>query len=220
MTSTILFAFVGFAFVSSITPGPNNMMLLASGANFGLRRSLPHMLGIAIGFTVMIVLVGFGLAGIFEVLPIMHTVLMIGSVIYLLYLSWKIATAAPKLDSGAEAGTPFTFLQAAAFQWVNPKAWMMALSAITLYVNDDQRIVGVLLVALVFGAINLPCITIWAWLGVQVRRYLNTPGRLRLFNWTMAVLLVASLYPILFPHDADQAGAARALQGMVQTGQN
>ncbi|MEO0357226.1 MAG: LysE family translocator [Pseudomonadota bacterium] len=211
MTTTILFALANFAFVSSITPGPNNMMLMASGANFGLRRTLPHMFGVGLGFTFMIVLVGFGLAGLFEVFPILHTILLIGSVTYLLFLAWKIATAAPKIDTAQTSGTPITFFQAAAFQWVNPKAWMMALGAITLYVPDDQRVLGVFAVALIFGMINIPCVTVWAWMGVQVRRLLNTPVRLRVFNWTMALLLIASLYPILAP-DQDATDAAQALR--------
>lgn len=184
-----------FAFVSSITPGPNNLMLLASGANYGVRRTLPHMLGVALGFVVMVILVGLGLAGLFERWPPAHTVLKVVSVVYLLYLAWKIASAAPP-DAPSASGRPFSFVQAAAFQWVNPKAWAMALTAVTVYTvaRDPFEIV---LVAVVFGAINLPSVGAWAMLGQLMQQVLTSSARLRAFNVTMAVLLVASLYPVL-----------------------
>lgn len=188
-------AFVTFALVSSITPGPNNLMLLASGANFGLRRTVPHMLGISVGFTVMIVLVGAGLMGLFDAVPASYTMLKIVSVAYLLWLAWKIADAgAPR--EGRAGGTPLTFLQAAAFQWVNPKSWTMALTAITIYA-PDRGLSAIALVALIFGLINLPSVGSWALIGLQMQRLLADPGRLRAFNRTMAALLVASLWPVL-----------------------
>ncbi len=198
MTYDILMALIAFAFVSSITPGPNNLMLMASGANFGFRRTIPHMLGISLGFTFMVLLVGAGLVQVFDRYPISHTVLKVLSVLYLLYLAWKIAHAAPAKGADA-AGTPMTFLQAAAFQWVNPKAWAMALTATAAYA-PDQTINAILLVALVFGAINLPSVSTWTVLGQQMARILTNPHRLLAFNWTMAALLVASLYPVLWPN--------------------
>lgn len=198
MTAQILVALVAFAFVSSITPGPNNLMLMASGTNFGLRRTLPHLLGVNFGFVLMIVLVGIGLAQVFEALPVAYTALNIVSVLYLLYLAWKVATAAPPPDaSESAAGKPFTFMQAAAFQWVNPKAWAMALTAISAYTLPGRPIFSLAIIALAFAVINLPCILTWAVLGTQVRRFLNNPARLRAFNITAAVLLVASIWPIL-----------------------
>ncbi len=198
MTYDILMALIAFAFVSSITPGPNNLMLMASGANFGFRRTIPHMLGIGLGFTFMVLLVGAGLVQIFDRYPISHTVLKVLSVLYLLYLAWKIAHAAPAKGADA-AGTPMTFLQAAAFQWVNPKAWAMALTATAAYA-PEQSLNAILLVALVFGAINLPSVSTWTVLGQQMARVLTNPRRLLVFNWTMAALLVASLYPVLWPN--------------------
>ncbi|NOD78230.1 MULTISPECIES: LysE family translocator [unclassified Ruegeria] len=198
MTYDILMALIVFAFVTSITPGPNNLMLMASGANFGFRRSIPHMLGIGLGFTVMVLLVGAGLVQVFDRYPISHTALKIVSVVYLLYLAWKIAHAAPAQGSEA-SGVPMTFLQAAAFQWVNPKAWAMALTATTAYA-PNQTLYAILLVALVFGAINLPSVSTWTVLGQQMARVLTNPRRLVAFNWTMAALLIASLYPVLWPH--------------------
>lgn len=196
MTLEILTALVAFAFVSSITPGPNNMMLMASGANFGLVRTIPHMLGVALGFVAMVVLVGAGLIGLFDAMPISYVILKVISVLYLLYLAWKIAWAAP-MDSSAEAGRPMTFMQAALFQWVNPKAWTMAVTALAVYA-PAQEIWAILAVAAVFGMVNLPSVGVWTVLGVQVRRLLTRPARLRAFNITMAFLLVASLYPVVF----------------------
>lgn len=184
-----------FAFVSSSTPGPNNLMLMASGANFGFIRSIPHMLGISIGFMVMLFAVGAGLVQIFDRFPVIYDVLKIASVIYMLWLAWKIANAAP-ITKNAQAGAPMTFLQAAAFQWVNPKAWAMALTAITVYVGDASLLwlgVG----ALIFAVVNLPSVSMWTFAGQQMQRFLTNPRRLRAYNWTMAALLIASLYPVL-----------------------
>ena len=140
MSYDLLLALTLFAFVSSITPGPNNLMLMASGANFGFRRTLPHLLGVGIGFTLMIVLVGVGLVQVFDLYPISHQILKVVSVIYLLWLAWKIANAAPPEGDVQSAGTPITFIQAALFQWVNPKAWTMALTAISAYTPDSNAL--------------------------------------------------------------------------------
>jgi threonine/homoserine/homoserine lactone efflux protein len=197
MTLELITAFAGYCFVSSITPGPNNLMLMASGANFGFLRTIPHMLGVGLGFVLMVVLVGIGLAQIFDLYPITHTILKIGSVGYLLYLAWKIANAAP-VNAKDSSGSPMTFLQAAAFQWVNPKAWTMAVTAVTVYA-PDTNLATLLLVATIFGAVNLPAVSSWTLLGQQMARTLTNPTRLWLFNWTMAALLIASLYPVLWP---------------------
>jgi threonine/homoserine/homoserine lactone efflux protein len=197
MTYEIFTALAAFAFVTSITPGPNNLMLMASGANFGFRRTIPHMLGVGLGFTLMVVVVGAGLVRVFEAYPMSYDVLKVASVLYLCYLAWKIATAAPPSQSRQD-GAPITFLQAALFQWVNPKAWAMALTAISVYA-PSQSLGGIVLVAAVFGAINLPTVSSWTVLGQQMRRVLTNPGRLRVFNISMAVVLVVSLYPVMFP---------------------
>lgn len=197
MNLDTLLALVAFAFVSSITPGPNNLMLMASGANFGFRRTLPHMLGVAFGFMFMLLIVGIGLTQLFIRFPASYTVLRVVSVIYLAYLAWKIATASPvTTDADQRAGKPFSFLQAAAFQWVNPKAWIMGLTAISVYAGD-RSFTQVLIVTLVFGIVNIPSVSSWAALGQQISRWLSTPTRLRVFNVTMAVLLVGSLVPSL-----------------------
>lgn len=188
-------ALIGFALVSSLTPGPNNLMLMASGVNFGIRRTLPHMLGVGIGFTGMIVLVGIGVLQAFDAWPPLESVLRAACLAYIFWMAWKIARAGT--PSGAKSGArPMTFWQAVAFQWVNPKAWAMALTAITAYA-PDRSFAAVLGVALVFGAVNLPSVSVWTAAGQTLRGLLEVPGRLRLFNITMAVLLIASVLPML-----------------------
>lgn len=195
MTADVLLALCAFAFVTSVTPGPNNLMLMASGVNFGFRRTIPHMLGVALGFVAMATLVGLGLAGLFQTDPRAVLVLQLASVGYMLWLAWKIAQATPPRP-GQAGGRPFSFLQAAAFQWVNPKAWAMALTATSVYA-PDRSVGAVLLVAAVFGAVNLPSVGLWAAIGQAMSGWIARPGRLRLFNRSMAVLLVLSLWPIL-----------------------
>ncbi len=195
MTTDLLAALIVFAFVSSITPGPNNLMLMASGANFGLRRTLPHVAGVGLGFVFLTLVIGAGLSSLFEGFPASYAALKAVSVVYMLWLAWKIAHAAAP-DQPEPTGRPFTFLQAAAFQWVNPKAWAMALTALAVYAPSDS-FSAVAVVALVFGAVNLPSVGVWVLLGLKLRRLLSNPRRLRVFNVTMALLLVASLAPIL-----------------------
>ncbi|MBL8806259.1 MAG: LysE family translocator [Rhodospirillales bacterium] len=192
-----LAALVLFCFVTSVTPGPNNMMLLASGVNFGFARTIPHMLGIAIGFTAMIVLVGLGIGELFAVFPWLHGAMKIAGLVYMLWLAWKIANAGGPGEA-REGARPMTFVQAAAFQWVNPKAWAMALSAIAAYTIAESHLASLAVVAATFGLVNLPTIALWAMFGVWLRRSLSDPRNVRRFNWTMAALLVASLVPVLF----------------------
>jgi threonine/homoserine/homoserine lactone efflux protein len=196
MTQELLFGLVGFAFALSITPGPNNLMLMASGANCGLLRTLPHMLGISLGHGFMVFLMGLGLVRLFESYPNLRLALTVLCSAYLLWLAWKIANAAPPPESDIE-GTPLTFLQAAAFQWVNPKAIYMAITAQTYYAPQGGGWIGAALVAGVFSMTNLPSVSVWAWLGVQMKRILGTGRLLRAFNITMALLLVATLIPLL-----------------------
>ena len=186
---------ITFAVATSVTPGPNNIMLTASGANFGFRRTAPHMLGIVIGFTIMVATIGLGLAEIFERFPAIHQVLRYGGAAYLLYLAYRIATAAPATpESARTVGRPLSFLQAALFQWVNPKGWMMAVGAISTYttVGGDLLLESVM-IALIFGAIGLPSVALWAALGAAIGRLLQARWALRAFNIAMALLLVASL---------------------------
>jgi threonine/homoserine/homoserine lactone efflux protein len=196
-SADLLLAFALFAFVSSITPGPNNTMLLASGVNFGFQRTIPHMLGISIGFSVMVLAVGMGLGAVFKAVPLLYTILRYAGAAYLLYLAWKIATSGPPSDARDGESQPMSFLGAAAFQWVNPKAWVMAVGAITTYTPQAGYFGNVLVVAAVFGVLNLPAVGAWAGFGSLLRNVLRDRFCLRVFNGVMALLLVASLYPLL-----------------------
>ncbi|WP_353188934.1 LysE family translocator [Pseudomonas sp.] len=193
----LLLAFALFALVTSITPGPNNTMLLASGVNFGFNRTIPHMLGISCGFFLLVVAVGFGLGAVFQAYPILYTVLRYAGAAYLLYLAWKIAHSGPVGDSAHGDAKPISYLGAAAFQWVNPKAWIMAIGAISTYTPMQGYFYNVVIIAAVFAIINLPSVGLWAACGTLLRNVLKDPRWLRVFNWGMAALLVISLYPLL-----------------------
>lgn len=185
-----------FTFISTITPGPNNTMLAASGLNFGLRRTWPHLWGVSLGFTLMVVLVGLGMGAVFVQYPWLHPVLKYLSAAYLLFLAWKIANAAPPSLSGDGAvhSRPMTFLQAALFQWVNPKAWVMTTGMVSAYVPAGEAFWGHLgLAAFIAIVVGLPCIVLWAAFGSALRRWLHRPRMIRAFNWTMAALLVLSI---------------------------
>ncbi|WP_422648042.1 Homoserine/homoserine lactone efflux protein [Cupriavidus sp. H18C1] len=193
--SAVFAAFGGFVLVSSITPGPNNTMVLASGVNFGFVRTIPHLLGISSGFALMIALIGLGLGSLFTALPWTWPLLRVAATVYLVYLAYKLATAGGVQDR--HVGKPMGFLQAAAFQWVNPKAWVMAVGACSAYVLHPNLWLNVLLLAGLSALINLPSVAVWAVFGASLRRWLARPRVLRVFNVTMALLLLGSLWPIL-----------------------
>ena len=202
MNHDVLIAASLFSFVSSITPGPNNMMMLASGVNFGFRRSVPHWLGICGGFTFMLSAVGLGLHTLLAEHPALYDVLRYAGAAYLVWMAWRLATAsaaptAPDEGSPDSEARPLGVLGAAAFQWVNPKAWVMAVTAMSTYLPARAQPLDVLALALLFGVINLPCVACWAGGGAALRRFLQDPLRLRIFNISMALALLASLYPML-----------------------
>lgn len=186
-----------FCFIATITPGPNNVMLLASGLNFGIRRTLPHLLGICIGFPLMVVLVGFGFGLVFNNYPWLHDLIKIVGTLYLLYLAWLIAHAAAGNDEPIQ-GRPITFMQSATFQWVNPKAWVMISGAVAAFTVPDANIyLQVLIIALCFMLVAFPCAGIWAVFGSSLQQILQTPSWRRVFNYLMALLLVLSLLPVI-----------------------
>jgi threonine/homoserine/homoserine lactone efflux protein len=196
MTAELMLAFASFAFVGSITPGPNNAMLLASGLNYGFRRTVPHIAGISLGCVAMLVLVGLGLGAVFEAVPVLYTALRYVGAAYLLWLAWNIARSGPMADRQA-SGRPMTFWQAAAFQWVNPKAWILVVGAVSTYAPRDGFELNVAVLAVLFGMVNAPSICVWAGFGTMLRPLLADPRRVRVFNVAMAALLVLSLLPIL-----------------------
>lgn len=196
MTFELLSGLALFAFATSITPGPNNLMLMASGVNFGLRRTVPHMLGIFFGFTSMIAIIGLGLSAIYESVPAFKPALKVAALVYMLWLAWKLAHASAPNGHPDPDARPLSLPQAAAFQWANPKAWSMALGANATYAPEHD-LVSVLIVTGVFGMINLPAVSVWATLGTKVAHLLRNPARLTAFNWSMAALLLISLIPVL-----------------------
>ena len=196
MQIEIFLALILFAFTTSITPGPNNMMLFASGVNFGFVRTIPHMCGIGVGFLSLLLAVGFGLGALLETAPWLYTLLKLAGGAYLLWIAWKIGTSR-SLGEGRTGARPMTFLEAAAFQWVNPKAWVMAVSAMATYTDAGNYTGSVLLVGAAFALVNFPSVSTWAGFGSALRQWLSDPVRLKWFNITMALLLVASLWPML-----------------------
>ncbi|OBQ74766.1 LysE family translocator [Mesorhizobium erdmanii] len=197
MSLDAFLALLVYAFVTSITPGPNNLMLLASGVNFGIARTVPHMLGISIGFLILLLAVGFGLGAVLTAFPALHNALKIAGAAYLLYLAWKIAMSRSLSTKGEVAAKPMRFIDAAAFQWVNPKAWVMALYAMAVYTNPDHPFISVALISIAFAVVNLPSVSIWAGFGTALRGFLSDQVRLKWFNIAMGVLLAATLWPML-----------------------
>ena len=205
MTADLLTSLCLFAFVTSITPGPNNAMLFASGVNHGIRRTLPHLLGVTLGFTFMQLAVGLGVGVLFESVPGLYSILRALGLGYMLYLAWRIASSTPPAQPGVDSiavpasaarGRPMTFLEASAFQWVNPKALMMCVTAASTYAPPDHPVLGAFLVTAVFFFAGRPCVALWVLLGRLMRGLLQDRKRLQAFNWTMAALLLASMAPM------------------------
>lgn len=191
-----LLTLIGFAFATSATPGPNVLMVAASAAQVGFRRVIPHMLGVSLGFPAMFLAIALGLGLPFESYPWLHRAMQVAGGAWLLWLAWKIASAPPPGE--AKPSPPLGFLGAAAFQWVNPKAWMIVLAALPAFTTPGEPILPqALTIALVFALVCMPCLLLWAWLGQEAGRVLGSGLRLRAFNWSMAALLILSLAPLV-----------------------
>ena len=195
-----LLPLLGFAFAASVTPGPNNALVAANAAANGVRATVPHMLGIGAGFALMIVLVGLGLASVLAAHPAVAGAMRWGSLAWLVWLAWKIASApmggAP-MGIAAAPGLRFGFGQAVLFQWINPKAWLLALSIAATWVRPDApAVLQLAAIGAVFFVVGPPCNLPWALLGAGAARLLGHGARMRAFNIAMAVLLVVSMLPI------------------------
>ncbi len=199
MSLELLSAFIVFAMVMLFTPGPNNVMLMASGVNFGFLRTLPHMFGVSLGFALMVFLVGIGLGSLFQLYPLLYDVLKYASAAYLLYLAWLIATAQPRTGETGK-GRPLTFIEGALFQWINAKGWVIAIGAITTYAALTHFPFNVVVLSVLFALLGTLSAATWALCGSGLSRFLRSPRTLRIFNVSMALLLVVSLYPILTEH--------------------
>jgi threonine/homoserine/homoserine lactone efflux protein len=193
----LLWPLVLFSAAMSFTPGPNVIMVTSTAASFGYRRSIPHILGIAFGFGVMIVVLGAGLAGAMLAEPRIHTVLKYVGAAYLLYLAWRIARSRGSTASSARE-RPIGFVEALVFQWVNPKGWVSAMGALAAYTTETGNpVVETALILLILDGAVFLSVALWAAFGVAVGRFLGNPAARRAFNWAMAGLLVLSLIPVI-----------------------
>lgn len=196
MTAETLFAIFTLAAATVWTPGPNNALLATSGARFGFRRTLPHALGVALGFPLMCFCMALGLGEVFQAQPMIREALRWIGAAVLLWIAWKTFNAgAPGSDP--RHVRPWTFLQATAFQWVNPKAWMMAISMISQFVTGDAPLLEAAAVSGVYALVGLTSANGWALFGAALQRYLSTPIRLRVFNGMMAGLIVLTVIALL-----------------------
>jgi threonine/homoserine/homoserine lactone efflux protein len=194
ITTEFLIAIVSFAFVVSVTPGPNNVMLTASGANFGFVRTLPHIAGIVSGIAVMNLFIGLGLGAIFQQFQVIQQILKLAGSLYLIWLALKLLKFSHVDDSGKDNRKPFSFIQALVFQFVNPKAWIMVLSANASFSHTGEFYwFSVLIIIGLFALIGSPSIMIWAFFGQIIKRFLSTPAFLKIFNLTMASLTAACI---------------------------
>lgn len=186
-----------FALSSGITPGPNNILLLSSGANFGIKASLPLLLGICLGFPSMVLGVGLGLSVIFSQSPLLHLLIQYLGVSYLLFLAYKIWNSHKQVEQQQQS-TPLSFIHAAAFQWINPKAWMMAITAVSMFTDINQAMTQqVSLIAFVIMLCAFPCAIIWLGFGKSMKHFLQQQQQRIWFNRIMAALLVGSIFPML-----------------------
>lgn len=194
--STLL-PFLLFSLSMTITPGPNNALVLASGARVGVRRTLPLVLGISLGVSLQLAVVGLGLGFVFEALPSLHLLLSIAGFAYLLMLTWRLATSGPiRIDTESEA--TMGAVGGAAFQWLNPKAWTLCISAAAAYIPLEHHGLNVALAAVLLGSMSIPCVGIWALAGSALRQWLADTQRARLFNFSMALTLLVATIPPLY----------------------
>ena len=197
-TSTMLLSIISFAFATAMTPGPNNFMLLSSGLTFGYKKTLAHILGVMVGFPVMIVAVGLGLGTVFEMYPELYDILKVVGIAYLLWMAWKIATSSSSMGSDDEVKKPFTLLQAMLFQWLNPKAWVMLITAMGSFITSKEHaFLQVLFIAFTYLCIGFLSTNFWALGGVYLQKLLSNANKVMMFNRVMAVLIVLSVVPFI-----------------------
>ena len=197
ISEQLAIAFIAFAAATLFTPGPNNIMLMASGLNYGFRRTLPHVAGVTIGFSFLVAVIGLGLGAVFAAYPVLHTILKYAGAAYLIYLAIVIALSGPADTDGSGERKPMTFLGAAMFQWVNVKGWVIAVGAITAYAAIAAYPLNIAALSILLFVIGLGSSLTWVLLGTSLQAVVKSPRAVRIFNVVMAVLLLASLYPVL-----------------------
>lgn len=195
MELATLYSFIIYSLVTAVTPGPNNIMLTASGLNFGFRRSIPHILGVAMGFGLMVAIVGLGIGSVLANSPALFETIRVLGILYLMYLAWRIATAGVTPSEDGQGGRPLGFIGAALFQWINPKAWVITLSAVTSYTSSGSNLSLFLTLGLVYTIVSLPAVSAWAYMGSKLQGLAADARRIRWFNWSMALLLASSVIP-------------------------
>lgn len=190
------FAVLLFCISTSVTPGPNTIMLMTSALNYGIRKTLPHYWGVCVGFAVMLTGIALGLGTLFTQFPWLHQLIKWAGAAYLVFLAWKIANAGE--PGAASLARPLTFLQAAAFQWVNPKAVIIAIGAIATYTTPGENaFLQSMLIVVIFFVVGLFTMAVWLLFGLAMQRLVHAPVVVRVFNVTMALLLVLSVVPML-----------------------
>jgi len=196
-----LLALVFFEFASGFTPGPNNVLALAIGFSHGYRKTLPHIFGVAIGFPLMLLAIGFFLKPVMDRVPMLFDLLRFASLAVVLWIAWKIATAPveEELEEGEEiARHPITFAQSVMLQWINPKAWAGALTIVTIYTIPGAFASSLFAAAFVTIFMTFSAVSLWSLSGRAIKRLMRDPARIRLFNYTMALLLLVSVGMMLF----------------------
>ncbi len=198
-TSTMIISITSFALASTMTPGPNNIMLLSSGLTFGYKRTLPHALGVNFGFPVMVICVGLGIGKLFEVFPFIYTTLKMVGISYLLWMAWHIANTKGSPNTENKDDKPFTFIQAALFQWINPKAWVMAITSTAAFITDHQiASIQVIIISSIYFLCGILSTNSWSLGGVILKRFIQNERLVQIFNITMAILIVGSILPFVF----------------------
>jgi len=197
LNTSLLLPVIAFCTAALFTPGPNNVMLMTSALNFGIRRTLPHIFGVVFGFALLDFSVGIGLGAVFAKYPIAYTILKYVGSAYMLYLAWLIARDDPTAPKTSRVGRPFRFYEAMAFQLVNVKGWIMAISSISTYAAVAAYPYNAAIIAGIFGLLGFGSCFTWAGFGAVMQTLLKKPKIIRVFNIVMALLLVASIIPVL-----------------------
>jgi threonine/homoserine/homoserine lactone efflux protein len=198
MTLQLFLALLLFAAVTAYTPGPNNTLLMASGMNHGFKATFPMAMGVALGFPLMIACVGLGLGKLFEIYPIIYKLLKYAGAAYMLWLAWKVANAGPANADNAAYNKPMSFLQMTLFQWINPKGWIMSVTALSTYTIPGSYYTGVASVVGAYVMMGLTSASAWALFGASLRHVMSDPRYYRAINITLALILVASIAAMFY----------------------
>ena len=196
MTLQLFLALVSFAAITAYTPGPNNTLLMAAGMNHGFKATFPMAMGVALGFPLMIACVGLGLGKVFEAIPVLNIILKFAGAAYMLWLAWKIANSGPANSSEAASKKPMSFIQMTLFQWINPKGWIMSVTALSTYTLPNQYYLGVAIVVGCYVVMGLTSASAWALFGASLRHIMSDVRYYRVINWGLAIVLVASIATI------------------------